>query len=133
MKKIHECVVEKEGDFMTEKEKQKRISVEIKRLNEIFKNLDDKRLDIAQPLINNAAFTRVTLDDLQDIIKKKGCVEEYQNGANQRGFKKTTEADVHIAMTKNLTTIMKQLMDLLPKEQKTESDELMDFLSSGRK
>ena len=58
---------------------------------------------------------------MQEIINIKGCVEEYQNGQNQRGYKKTTEVDVHIAMTKNLTSIMKQLTELCPPGEKKES------------
>lgn len=101
--------------------KEKRIKSEIERLKEIFKNLDVNKLNTVDALIENAAFTRITLDDLQEVINVKGCVEEYQNGQNQRGYKKTTEVDVHIAMTKNLTAIMKQLTELCPPGEKKES------------
>lgn len=106
---------------MAKLSKEKRIKAEIDRLKAIFHNLDENKLNTVMSLIENAAFTRITLEDLQEVINVKGCVEEYQNGQNQKGYKKTTEVDVHIAMTKNLTSIMKQLTELCPADTKKES------------
>ena len=53
-------------------------------------------------------------------ISPKGTAlwtEEYQNGQNQRGLKKSAAAEVHISLTKNLNAIMKQLLDLVPPAQ----------------
>ncbi|MBJ8025921.1 hypothetical protein, partial [Bacillus cereus] len=98
-------------------EKEKRIKREITRLNSLLKNLDPKKKRAVSSLIKNAAFMSVTLEDAQEKINRDGFEEKYQNGANQFGNKKTTAVDVHNNMTKNHAHVMKQLTDLLPKEQ----------------
>ena len=46
---------------------------------------------------------------------------EYQNGENQKGTKQSDAVKTHIAMTKNLSTIIKQLTELVPPEKKEKS------------
>lgn len=99
-------------------DKEKRIDREIKRLNEIFKDLDENKRKTITTLIDRAAFITVSLQDLEEELKATGWTEEYQNGQYQYGVKKSAAADVHISLTKNLNTIMKQLLDLVPQKQK---------------
>ncbi|MCL2197303.1 MAG: hypothetical protein FWB80_00110 [Defluviitaleaceae bacterium] len=97
--------------------KDKKIKAETRRLNTIFESLDKNKRATVQPLIRNAAFTAVTLDDLQEIINSRGedgYVQIYQNGANQHGVKQSAEMELHISLTRNYTTIIKQLLDLCP-------------------
>jgi len=79
-------------------------------------------------MIEKAAFMSVTLDDLQDEININGVIEQYQNGANQFGVKKSAAVDVYNTMIKNYTSIMKQLTDLLPKDTAVEKDDGFDDL-----
>ncbi|AJQ57903.1 MULTISPECIES: hypothetical protein [Bacillus] len=109
-----------------ELEKEKRIKREMTRLNSLLKNLDPKKKRAVSSLIKNAAFMAVTLEDVQDKINKNGIEEQYQNGANQFGNKKTIAVEVHNNMTKNHAQVMKQLTDLLPKEQPKEEDDGFD-------
>ena len=67
-----------------------------------------------EKLIENAAFMAVSLTDLQRIINEKGYTEEYQNGENQFGTKKSSEVDIYNTMVKNFNATMKQLIDMLP-------------------
>lgn len=99
----------------TEKTKKERIKAEIRRLNSLFKDMPKDAKKVVKALIENAAFMAVTLEDLQDYINDYGCVSEYKNGENQYGTKKSPEVEIHISMTKNHTSVMKQLVDLLPK------------------
>jgi len=118
---------------MTEISKQERIQLKIDELKQIFAVLDVNTQTTVEPLISKAAFMSVTLDDLQDIINQTGVVEEYHNGANQHGLKKSSHVEVHLAMMKNYTSVMKQLMDLLPKEQvKIANDPLLDFINEPK-
>lgn len=96
--------------------KEARIYTEIKRLNGLFKMIDPKMKKLVKSLIENAAFMTITLEDIQKDINSKGYTEEYQNGENQWGTKKTPEADLYNTMIKNHTSVMKQLTDLLPKD-----------------
>jgi cysteinyl-tRNA synthetase len=112
----------------TEKTKEERIKEEIKRLNGIFSKMSKNTKRVVKSLIENAAFMAITLEDLQNDINIKGVISEYQNGENQWGTKKSPEVEVYNSMTKNHTQIMKQLADLIPKEQpKQEGDGFEDF------
>ena len=64
-----------------------------------------------------------SLDELQEIIKEKGFTEEYQNGANQFGVKKCSEVEIYNTMIKNYSSIIKQLVDLLPNDARSGGDE----------
>ncbi len=98
--------------------KETRIKKEEARLSEIFRDLEENKLNTCQPLIARAAFITVSLEDLEVQLNKTGWVEAYQNGENQSGMKKSAAADVHISLTKNLNAIVKQLLDLVPPAQK---------------
>lgn len=101
--------------------KDERIKKEVKRLRKIFADLDKNKLQTVANLIENAAFMSITLQDLQDTINQDGCTSEYQNGEFQHGVKKSPEVEIHIAMTKNYSTVIKQLVDLVPAEKKKNS------------
>ena len=95
------------------------IRAETKRLRAIFVNLPQDSAAVAEKLIENAAFMAVSLRELQTAINEKGYVEEYQNGANQSGVKKSSEVEVYNTMIKNFNVTMKQLIDLLPESAGT--------------
>lgn len=94
--------------------KKTRIKKETNRLLDIFQDLDENKLKACSALIARAAFITVSLQDLEAQLDETGWVEGYQNGENQHGLKKSAAADVHISLTKNLNSIMKQLLDLVP-------------------
>jgi hypothetical protein len=123
--------MDKKANMLQKEEKVKRIKAEIKRLNGLFRGMDAKTKKVVKPLIENAAFMSVTLEDLQNHINLHGVTDKYQNGANQWGTKKSPEVEIHLQMTKNHTQIMKQLSDLLPKATpKTKGDGFEEFVNS---
>ena len=71
---------QKKYDSMTEDEK---IEFQKKKLKRQFSQLDSKTKNIVSPLIDNAAFMTVTLEELQKTINEEGIMIKYQNGANQ--------------------------------------------------
>ena len=89
--------------------------------------LSDGKKQLAMNLLNKAQFMETELLKLQASLIEKGWTEEYKNGANQFGVKKSSEGEIYIALTKNYATIMKQLHDILGKTDAT-ADELMTFL-----
>lgn len=108
------------------KTKENRIKDEAKRLTDLFADADENKLATALPLIQRAAFMTVHLEDLEEEINREGWTEEYRNGQAQSGKKKSAAADAHISLTKNLTAITKQLLELVPQAQKkTKLEELM--------
>ena len=98
--------------------KEKRISEEINRISVFFEELDQNKKAIITPLLQNASFMKVTMEDLQEIINKEGAVEAYQNGANQHGMKQSAAVQSYNAIVKNYASVVKTLYSLLPPERK---------------
>ncbi len=109
-----------------------RIPNEYKRLRELYAGISGGRLKLVLKLISQAAFMSVTLADLADYISKNGCTEEYQNGENQRGKKKSSEVDVYNTMVKNYASVIKQLTELLPRVGASEGDDGFDAHKAAR-
>lgn len=108
---------------------QERINKERDKLAKVYQSLPDYSKKINEKLIDNAAFMAVTLEDLQSVINVKGCIEKYQNGANQYGTKKSSEVDVYNTMIKNYKSVIDTLNSLLPKNEGTKDDGFDDFVS----
>lgn len=116
------------------KKKQREIKKEIKRLEEVYKDIDVKRKDLLPGLIENAAFTRLTLKYLAEDLKENGTTEMFSQSENQTPYsRRRPEADLYNTMTGNYLKFIKQLDDMLPKavEKPTEKiDFLDDFVNS---
>lgn len=122
----------KNNDNLTEIEKDERILEEKKRLTKLFTKMPAKVKKAVQSLIDNAAFMAITLEDLMSEINKKGVTEEYQNGANQKGVKKSSEVEVYNTMIKNHMGVMKQLTDLIPDKVPKSKDDGFAAFVTGR-
>ena len=116
-------VIEKKYEVLKE---DKRTKAELKKLNNIFKDMPEDKKALAEKLIGNAAFMAILLDDLQEDIKINGYREEYRNGEKQYGYKRSIAADLFQATIKNYSNIIKQLNDLLPSKLETEEDDGFD-------
>jgi hypothetical protein len=103
-----------------EKTIEQRIKSEKSRLLKVFVGIDENQLKVAKALIERAAFITVSLQDLEEELNRKGWTESYINGT-QIGIKRSAAADVHISLTKNMTVILKQLLDITPAAQRKES------------
>lgn len=111
---------------MARKKKETRVAEEKARLLKLFDGLDHNKLQTCLTLIDRAAYITVSLQELEEQLNKVGWTEYYQNGDKQSGWKKSAAADVHISLTKNLNTIIKQLLELVPPAQKkSKLEELM--------
>lgn len=97
------------------------IRKEANRLKRVFRDLDKNKMTTVLSLIESAAFMIVSLRELEKIINEEGYTDIYQNGENQHGTKQSEAVKTHLAMTKNLSTIVKQLTDLVPPERKKAS------------
>ena len=109
------------------------IQKEEKRIIKFLKNksIDNDKLNIAMDLIKDIAYMTVKTTGLKEEIDTNGIIEEYKNGDNQYGRKKSAAVDVYLNMTKQKSTLIKQLTDLLPVETAVETvkDEFDDFLN----
>ena len=112
---------------MAKATKKGRVKKEKARLMELFADLEPNKLQTCLALIDRAAFITVSLEDLETQLNENGWTEYYQNGDKQSGWKKSAAADVHISLTKNLNTTIKQLLELVPPaKQQSKLDELMN-------
>lgn len=99
---------------MGKKKKETRISEVQRELVKLCEGLPEKKRAVALPLISQAAFMQVTLEDLQEEINKAGCTEEYQNGKNQSGNKATAALQAYNSMVKNYAGVCERLDRILP-------------------
>jgi len=116
-----------------ERTKEERISEELKRISDLFPDLDSKQRSAIMPLIQNAAFMKVSLEDLQEIINRDGVTEVYQNGANQYGVKQSAAVQSYNVMIKNYAAVIKTISSMIPPErQKSESELYLEALRSAQ-
>lgn len=106
--------------------KDEKILFQEKILLKQFSKLDIKTKNIVKVLIKNAAFMSVQLEFLKDHITKNGVITEYKNGDNQYGTKKSPEAEMYNTMIKNISSIIKQLCELVPRDIGAQKDDGFD-------
>lgn len=111
---------------------ERQINAEVKRLNKIFANIDEDKRSLCEQMIQNAAFMAVSLRELQEQIKIDGWVEDYQNGANQKGRKTGSAAVLYTKLINNYRQVIGDLCKLLPKGEqelaRMSSDPMAAFL-----
>lgn len=110
----------------------KKIKQEITRLRKIFKDLDGDKKELADRLINRAAFMMGTLETLEEDVKINGPVITSVNG---NGFNVTQENPAqksYNVMIRNYNGVIKALFEMLP-DSNGEQDELMKFLVRDKK
>lgn len=122
----------KPRDKYAGKTKEEIIRAEKLQLSKISAKYDSNTKKATASLIDEAAFQAASLYELRQIINEKGYTEIYQNGANQKGIKKASEVEIYNALIKNYQATIKQLTDLIPKEERsakqTDGDDFLDFL-----
>ena len=101
--------------------KEEKIKKEKSRLQKIFKDLDRNKRETAASLISKAAFLTISLDELEEKINKNGYNSEYKNGENQFGTKQSPEVATYISMSKDHTTIISKLVDMVPPSARAKS------------
>lgn len=114
-------------------EREKTYKKEHLKLKKLIKAVvDDEDFKKVEGLVENAAFMRASLLELQDEIRTHGYVESYQNGENQFGMKDSVYVRTYNSMVKNYTSLMKTLTGMLPMEAKAAEDTFGAFLGGGK-
>lgn len=108
-------------------EKEKRIKKELKRISKFFKDIPPGQKEIVAPLLQNSAFMKVTMEDMQEIINTEGVEDRYRNGNAQYGTKPSAIVQAYNSMLKNYTTVTAKLLALIPKEE--EASRLEAFMN----
>jgi len=102
--------------------KEEKIKKEIRRLKRIYKDLDGKKKQVAEGLINEAAFMKATLEELKELIDENGPIDEMPQGEYSI-LREHPAVKTYNTMIQRYTTTIKQLADLLPKETPKEEDD----------
>ncbi len=119
---------------MEKKEKEKRIKNEVDRLSKNYAGIDGKRRAVIRGLIQRAAFMRVSLTEIEADLNENGFTEPFSQGDQEPYERKRPTADLYNTMNVNYQKIIKQLTDLLPKEEEKlkETDDDFDDFVNGR-
>ena len=114
------------------KTQEERIESELNRISEVFESVPDKERKVLDPLLQNCAFMKVTLEDLQEEIIREGVSESYQNGANQSGQKENSRLKSYNRLIKNYESVTKTVLKYLPDDIYTDGhiDPIEEILSS---
>ncbi|UYO62803.1 hypothetical protein LNN31_18875 [Acetobacterium wieringae] len=115
-------------------EKEKKIRAEKNRIAKIYKNINmDKDITkVLDGLISDAAFMRVSLEEVKLKLIKEGMMEKFVNGS-QEFMREKPEAKLFLNFMKQYSNTMKQLIDLMPVQVKDEEqNELLQFFQSGK-
>jgi DNA primase large subunit len=112
-------------------DKEKLIEKEKKRLKEQFKEIKGNKLKVVEGLIDEASYIRLTLVELKEQLDRDGHVDLMTQGSSSI-LREHPASKIYNAMIKNYTTIIKQLTQLLPKEEtkKEIDDGFDDFVNS---
>jgi len=109
-------------------EREKLVKKEEKRLLEVYKDLSDEKLKVAQGLIKQAARNRVMLNYMWEDIQENGEYDLFQQSQNVPAYERERPvARLYNTRDQSYQRAIKQLTDLLPKESKpVETDEPVD-------
>jgi hypothetical protein len=118
---------------MEKSSKDRRITAEYKKLKKIFAGIDANKAQLVDRLIHSLAFMRINIEDLEQSINENGWDEEYTNGKNQGGRKRSAAADAYLQLAKQYAQIIKQLTDLVPPAERKGISKLDAFMAGSKK
>jgi hypothetical protein len=135
---LHGKISKKEGGIFLgiaeQLEKEKKIRQEKNRIAKIYKNINMDRdiTKVLDGLISDAAFMRISIEEVKQKLIKEGLMEKFKNGS-QEFMREKPEAKLFLNFMKQYANTMKQLIDLMPVQVKDEEqDQLLQFFQSGK-
>lgn len=107
------------------------VNREISRLTNLFKDIDANRRLTAKGLIEEAAYMKITLQELKVEIDKHGPIDEMPQG-DYSILREHPALKSYNTMVQRYTNIIDKLTNLHPKEVKVveEDDGFADFINS---
>lgn len=96
-------------------DKEKQIKKEITELNKLFADIPSEQKKLVEGLIQNAAFMRVTLEELQKEVVESGAIIRCQSGNGFDTIKDNPAQKAYTTMVSRYTQIIDKLQDFLPK------------------
>ena len=121
--------MDKSKQILTESERKKETAKNKRAIKAALKDVDPATLKLYAQLIDDAASYACAIYECGLLYIRDGMSEEYKNGENQWGVKKSVAAELRPKYTTVYQNIIKQLTGLLPSEdEKAVAAELMEFI-----
>ena len=107
--------------------KMDRKAQELAKMEKIYGDLSPEQKVICFSMLEEAAFLKITLENLRAEITENGTTDEYKNGANQYGMKVSASLQSYNSTLKNYFVLMEKIVKMfpLPAEKSAELAELM--------
>ena len=104
------------------KKQEELIAKEIEKWNALFKEISEDKRKVAQRLIEEAAFMKVTLDILKVNIQLDGPTYKFKQGKQEMIIENPAQKS-YIQMINRYNTVCNSLFNLLPEDKKKEEDD----------
>lgn len=117
---------------MTNKKKKELYESQIFKISRIFKEVDEDKKTLVDGLIEQSCFMYVQLRELNEIIEKKGVVENFKQG-KQQFYREHPATKTYNAMIKNYNLTTKQLIEHCPQKRILDPDDIFEeFQKRGK-
>lgn len=107
---------------MSMKKQDEKIQAEIEKLKAIFRDISEDKQEVAERLIERVAFMTITLELLEDDIKRKGPTYKFKQGSQEMYVENPSQKSYN-TMINRYTAAYGKLFDLLPKDVQQEQDD----------
>lgn len=104
----------------------KKTNIDLSELKKIFEEEDSAKNTLALSLLDKAEFLEQTLQDLEAKVKLAGVITSMCQGAYDIDRENPALKSYNTTI-KNYTNVIKQLNDMLPKEEKPKDDGFESF------
>lgn len=113
-------------------EKEDKIRKEINRIKKLYKDFNKDKARVLEGLIKEAAFMKVELEELRNDLLITGLTELFVQG-EQCFNRERPESKLYTSFIQRYSQVMKQLIEMLPVEEKKEEEtNLEKFVQKGK-
>ena len=113
-------------------EKEDKIRKEINRIKKLYKDFNKDKARVLEGLIKEAAFMKVELEELRNDLLITGLTELFVQG-EQCFNRERPESKLYTLFIQRYSQVMKQLIEMLPAEEKKEEEtNLEKFVQKGK-
>lgn len=100
------------------------VQLEYERLKSLFLSVDPTKTELVDNLLNEAAFMRVQLENLQEQIKRYGAIQISSKGTQRQ----TEAAKYYTKLVNSYGTVIKTLNTIMGKNMMDDDDEFDEFM-----
>lgn len=113
-------------------EKEDKIKKEINRIKKLYRDFNKDKARVLEGLIKEAAFMKVELEELRNDLLVTGLTELFVQG-EQCFNRERPESKLYTSFIQRYSQVMKQLIEMLPAEEKKEEEtNLEKFVQKGK-